>query len=103
MIFLPGMKNRISREAWEQARTAHAAGIGLRELARQMGIPIGTMLSRASREHWTQRIDEAKALARPETRGIVPTCDAAAQTMQARAERHVERMAGITEKVLPAS
>lgn len=37
------MKNRISRETWEQARTAYAAGIGLRELARKTGIPEGTM------------------------------------------------------------
>lgn len=95
------VKARISADVWEQARTAYASGIGLRELARRMGIPIGTMLSRASREHWTQRIEAAKSLAGPPPRGIVPACDAAAATMHERGARHVERMAGITEKVLP--
>ena len=61
-----------------------------------MGIPEGTVLARASREHWTPRIEAARSLAKPVENTIVPTCDAAAQTMQARAERHVERMAGIT-------
>jgi len=59
------------------------------------------MLSRASREHWTQRIEEAKALAQPTDRAITPACEAAAVTLRERAERHVERIAGITEKVLP--
>lgn len=95
------MKARVSSEIWEQARTAYASGIGLRELARKMNIPEGTMLARASREHWTQRIEAAKSFAKPLQSAIVPACDAAALTMQARAERHVERMAGITEKVLP--
>ena len=95
------MRTRISAETWEQARTAFASGIGLRELARRMGIPQGTMLARASREHWTRRIEAAKSIAQPLQPPIVPACEAAALTMQARAERHVERMAGITEKVLP--
>ena len=42
-----------------------------------------------------------KGLAKPVESAIVPACDAAALTMQARAERHVERMAGITDRVLP--
>lgn len=94
------MRARIPAESWEQARTAYASGIGLRELARRMGIPVGTMLSRASRGHWTQRIDAAKSMA-PLQRAIVPASDAAAATMHERGARHVERMAGITEKVLP--
>lgn len=101
MIFSGAMKARISADVWEQARTAYASGIGLRELARKMGIPEGTMLAHASREHWTRRIDAAKSLARPLPSALVPACDAAAVTMQERGARHVERMAGITEKVLP--
>ncbi len=95
------MKNRVSRETWDQAKTAYASGIGLRELARRMGIPEGTMLARASRAHWTQRIEAAKSIARPVESAIVPACDAAAATMHERGARHVERMAGITERVLP--
>ena len=73
----------------------------MREIARNMGISEGTVLARASRERWTTRIQAAKSLARTPESVIVPACDAVAQTLQARAERHVERMAGITDKVLP--
>ena len=95
------MRRQISAETWEQIRTAHASGIGLRELARSTGIPVGTVLARASRDQWTPRIEAAKIMAKPVKHAIVPACDAAALTMQARAKRHVERMAGITDKVLP--
>jgi hypothetical protein len=95
------MRRQISTESWEQARTAYASGIPLRELARRMGIPEGSMLAHASRKHWTQRIEAAKSMAKPPESTIVPACDAAAQTMQERSARHVERMAGITDKVLP--
>ena len=85
---------------WEQIKTAFASGIGLRELARNMGIPSGTILARASREGWTRQIEWAKSAVKPAD-AIVPAFTAATQTLQARADRHVERMAGITEKVLP--
>ena len=35
------MRRTISREVWEQIKTAYAAGIGLREIARNMGISEG--------------------------------------------------------------
>ena len=92
---------RIPASTWAEIRTAYASGIGLREIARNMGIPAGTVLARASREHWTRRIESAKSLAKPAESAIVPASDAAAQTIQARAGQHVERMAGITDKVLP--
>ena len=95
------MRRQISAETWEQIKTAFASGIRLREIARNMNIPEGTVLARASREQWTPSIEAAKRLAKPLESAIVPACDAAAQTMQARAERHVERMAGVTDKVLP--
>ena len=51
-------------EVWEQIKTAFATGsVGLRELARNMGIPAGTILARAKREGWTQQVKDAKALA----------------------------------------
>jgi hypothetical protein len=95
------MRRQVSAETWEQIKTAFASGIGLREIARNMAIPEGTVLARASREQWTPRIEAAKSLAKPVERAMVPACDAAALTMQARADRHVERMAGITDKILP--
>jgi hypothetical protein len=95
------MRRRIAVETWKQIKTAFASGIRLREIARNIGIPERTVLARASREQWTPRIEAAKSLAKPLESTIVSTCDAVAQTMQSRAERHVERMAGITDRVLP--
>ena len=56
-------RGRISLECREQIKTAYASGIGLREIARNMGIPEGTVLARAQREGWTREIQNAKALA----------------------------------------
>jgi hypothetical protein len=47
------VRSRVSSGLWEQIKTAYASGIGLRELARNMGIPAGTILSRAKREGWS--------------------------------------------------
>jgi hypothetical protein len=60
------MRRRITNEVWEQVKTAFASGIGLREIARNMGIPEGTILSRAKREGWSQQIQSAKALVKHE-------------------------------------
>jgi len=57
------VRGRISPEVWEQVKTAYATGsIGLREIARNMNIPEGTVLARAKREGWTREIQSAKAL-----------------------------------------
>jgi hypothetical protein len=98
----PTTRNRISSECWEQIKTARASGMGLREIARNMGIPEGTVLARAKREGWTRQIQSAKALAkREETPLTVTPVVAVAMSMQKRGERHVERVAGIVEKTLP--
>src|SRR6266513_1342069 len=92
-------RSRISAERWEQIKTAHASGIGLREIARNMGIPEGTILARAKREGWTREIQNAKALAKREDAvPAVTATEAVAITMQRRGERHVERMAGFSER-----
>jgi hypothetical protein len=92
-------RNRISSERWEQIKTAHASGIGLREIARNMNIPEGTVLARAKREGWTQEIQNAKALVKRENSALAVTAtEAVAITMQQRGERHVERMAGVSER-----
>jgi hypothetical protein len=49
-------RSKISSERWEQIKTAYAAGIGLREIARKMNIPEGTVLAYAKRHGWTQQI-----------------------------------------------
>ena len=80
-----------------QVKTAFASGIGLREIARNMGIPAGTILSRAKREGWTREIQSAKGLAKREDALLATPIEAAAMTMQQRGERHIERMAGVSE------
>jgi len=53
------VRSRISSERWEQIKTAYAAGIGLREIARKRNIPEGTVLAHAKRRGWTQQLQVA--------------------------------------------
>jgi hypothetical protein len=53
------MRRNIPRETWEQIKTGYAAGINLRELARKMNIPEGTVLAHAKRHGWTNQIHVA--------------------------------------------
>jgi len=92
------MRRTITNQTWQQMKTAYASGIGLRELARNAGVPEGTVLSRAKRERWTQQIQSAKALAKREDALDVTPVEAVAITMQERAARHVQRMAGVSER-----
>jgi len=101
---------RISASTWVEIRTAYASGLGLREVARNMNIPAGTVLARSKREGWTQQIAQAKLieqpelareLAKPDAINAITPMQSAALTMRERAERHVARMAGITDRVLP--
>jgi hypothetical protein len=43
---------RLPAATWQQIKAGYAAGIGLREIARNMDIPEGTVLARAKREGW---------------------------------------------------
>jgi hypothetical protein len=93
------LRSRISSECWEQIKTAYASGIGLREIARNMGIPAGTILSRAKREGWTREIENAKALAKREESALAITpVEAVAATLAERGQRHLKRMAGVSER-----
>ena len=95
----PTARTRICSQRWEQIKTARASGIGLREIARNMRIPEGTVLARAKREGWTQQIQSIKALAKPEdTSTAVTPFEAVSASMQQRGERHIGRMAGIVER-----
>jgi hypothetical protein len=100
-LLLPkrAVRSRICAERWEQIKTAYASGIGLREIARKMEIPAGTVLARAKREAWSKQVNDAKALAkRDDTSTAVTPFEAASASMQQRGERHIGRMAGITER-----
>ena len=62
-----GMRRTIAKSVWAEMKTAFATGsVSLRELARQMNIPDGTVLARAKREGWARQIQNAKALAKRE-------------------------------------
>ena len=93
---------RIPESTWAEIRTAYASGISLREIARNMNIPEGTVLARAKREGWSRQRDNAKALVkREEAAKVVTPFEAASATMQQRGERHLGRMANIVEKTVP--
>jgi hypothetical protein len=53
------MRRKIKHETWEQIKTGYAAGVGLREIARKMNFPEGTVLAHAKRHGWTQQIQAA--------------------------------------------
>src|SRR5436189_3684932 len=92
----------IPESTWVEIRTAYASGISLREIARNMDIPEGTVLARAKREGWSRQRDNAKALVkREEAAKVVTPFEAASATMQQRGERHLGRMANIVEKTMP--
>jgi hypothetical protein len=58
-IVLKPMRRKITKETWGQIQTAYVAGVGLREIARKMSIPAGTVLAHAKRHGWTQQIQVA--------------------------------------------
>ena len=92
------MRKRLTKFEWTEIRTAYASGIGLRELGRNMGIPAGTVLARAKRKGWSKQIQSAKALAkRDDTSTAVTPFEAVSMSMQRRGERHVGRMANVSE------
>ena len=80
---------RISRSTSAEIRTAYASGIGLREIARNMAIPAGTVLARSKRGGWTQQIAQAKLIERPELARDLAKSDAinAIAPMQSAAPR----------------
>ena len=57
------------------------------------------MLARAKREGWTREIQNAKALAKREDAPLAVTpVEAVAMSLQQRGERHLNRMAGVSER-----
>ena len=63
-----------------------------------MRLPEGTVLSRARRECWTCEIQSAKALAKRQDAIAATPIEQVAMSMQQRGERHVKRMAGVSER-----
>jgi hypothetical protein len=93
------MRRKIPTETWEQVKTAFAAGVGLGEIARNMNISAGTILSKAKREGWSHEIQSTKALAKRQDASLAVTpLEAVSMSMKLRGERHIERMAGVSER-----
>src|SRR2546429_8696718 len=92
------MRRHIEESTWAEIRTAYASGIGLREIARNMGIPEGTVLAHAKRDGWTREIQNAKALAKRENASAVTPVEAVAATLAERGQRHLKRIAGVSER-----
>jgi len=93
---------KVPGSQWAEIRTAFAAGVGLREMARKLGIPAGAVLARAKRENWSGQTRQAKTFASEEPQsGALSVMQSAAMTMAERGLRHVERMAEVAEKVVP--
>lgn len=64
-----------------------------------MGISEGTILSRAKRESWTREIQNAKALVKRENFALAVTpVEAVAATLAERGQRHLKRIAGVSER-----
>jgi hypothetical protein len=63
-----------------------------------MNIPEGTVLARAKREGWTREIQSAKALVKREDAPAVTPVEAVAATLAERGQRHLKRMAGVSER-----
>ena len=94
-------RKRIPESVWADIRTAHASsGTPLRQLAERMKVPTGTLLGRAAREKWTRKIREARALVPVDSMPAVSPMQAVIASMQERGERHVGRVAGLTEKMV---
>jgi uncharacterized protein YjcR len=66
------MRRKIAKETWEQIKTGYAAGVNLREIARKMNIPEGTVLAHAKRHGWTQQIQVAPREACPMSKNALP-------------------------------
>jgi hypothetical protein len=80
-------QSRISRETWEQVKIAYAAGAGLREIARRMNIPEGTVLAHAKRKGWTRQIQAAKQETRPTQSTAITPMQALAVTLNERKDK----------------
>ena len=78
---------RISKETWEQLKISYIAGAGLRELARKMSIPEGTVLAHAKRKGWTRQIEAAKQEAKPMQSNAIMPFEALATTLNERKDK----------------
>jgi hypothetical protein len=80
-------------------KSAYLAGAELRPLARAIGIPEGTLLSRASRDGWAEERNAARDRVAALCGSIEDVSQSIAVEREQRAQRHLERMGCLTESV----
>jgi hypothetical protein len=80
-------QSKITEETWEQVKIAYAAGAGLREFARKMNIPEGTVLAHAKRKCWTQQIEAVKQDAKSMQSNAITPFEALATTLNERKDK----------------
>ncbi|HSS18324.1 MAG TPA: hypothetical protein VLQ29_15355 [Candidatus Dormibacteraeota bacterium] len=98
------MRRKITQETWEQIKTAYAAGINLRELARKMKIPEGTVLAHAKRYGWTQQIQIAtQELAVMQSDAIAPLQSVPQSLVAILAERKDRTRLGLSKYAAEAA
>ncbi len=95
------MRKRLPESTWKEIFAAHAAGIGLREIARNMGIAPGTICARSKREDWTRKLTDARALAAAQQAPAISTAQGVATSLYERGLRHVDKMADVVERTMP--
>ncbi len=95
------MRRKISGEVWDQVDVAIAAGIGCREVARNLGLPAGTVLAHSKRKGLRQQIAAAKRATQSQQSDAITPLQSVVATMQQRGERYVQRLAGVSERVMP--
>jgi len=78
---------RIPSEVWDQVKVAHASGVGLREIARNIDIPEGTVLAHAKRHGWAKQIEVAKTKAPAVQSNAITPAEAAANVLSTRKDK----------------
>ena len=97
------MRRTLPNRTWRQIRLAHAGGVGIRELARKMGIPAGTALARVARERWSQDVEEtaaslqSRAIITPSEKKARKLAEMALETRLVLAEIHSRAAASIAD------
>jgi hypothetical protein len=92
------MRREITTETWDQIKVAYAAGANLRELARKLDIPEGTVLAHAKRHGWTKEIQAAtKELAVVQSDAIKPVQSVSQSVAAIMAERKGRTKFGLSE------
>jgi len=94
------LRSRIPSERWEQIKVAYVSGIGLREIARKLDIPEGTVLAHAKRNGWTQQIQVAT---QQQSDAIIPVQSAPQSLVAILSERKGRTRLGLSKYAAEAA